>query len=453
MRKGLLKLAPFFIALMVALSSCSLLDKTPPEITPKSPEVEYGTTLSVSDVADVSDEYEVAEAKFQEVNSGNGSIEEDGGTVSFSKPGEYTVVIVAKDQRENTSEVECPISVIDSTQPQIIAVSGPENIGYGEPLSVIGDKSDTGAVGGGRVSTSDGDDGDAIDNDSIIKVEYEDISNVELSISAVEEAGNAVSDGYEQGNDGSLTFTRLGNYVLTIDAVDEYGNSSSTQKTISVEDRTKPQISGLEKIVLTENDVLPDFMNNVSALDEIDGDLTQIVDVDYSAVKAGIPGTYNVGYSVSDAAGNLYKTSRVVQIQDTTPPVLTTSQNSVSLTVGGGKPNYKSLISAQDAADGDLSSKVSIDDSGVNYSTPGTYNVTYSVTDGAGNTSTKTLRVTVKAQPSSSSGGGGGTVYITRTGSKYHANGCRYLSRSKIPISRSSARARGYTPCSVCHPG
>lgn len=453
MRKWLLKLAPFFIALMVALSSCSLLDKTPPEITPKSPEVEYGTTLSVSDVADVSDEYEVTEAKFQEVSSGSGSIEEDGGTVSFSKPGEYAVVIVAKDQRENTSEVECPISVIDSTQPQIITVSGPESIGYGEPLSVIGDRSDTGVVGGGRVSTGDGDEGDATDDDGIVRVEYEDISNVELSISAVEEAGNTVSDGYEQGNDGSLTFTRLGNYVLTIDAVDEYGNSNSTQKTISVEDRTKPQISGLEKIVLTENDALPDFMNNVSALDEIDGDLTQVVDVDYSAVKAGVPGTYNVGYSVSDAAGNLYKTSRVVQIQDTTPPVLTTSQNSVSLTVGDRKPNYKSLISAQDAADGDLSSKVSIDDSGVNYSTPGTYNVTYSVTDGAGNTSTKTLRVAVKAQPSSSSGGGGGTVYITRTGSKYHANGCRYLSRSKIPISRSSARARGYTPCSVCHPG
>lgn len=267
------------------------------------------------------------------------------------------------------------------------------------------------------------------------------------------EEGNATaSDGYELGNDSSLTFTRLGNYVLTIDVVDEYGNSSSIQKAIFVEDRTLPQISGLEKIVLTEHDTLPDFMNNVSAVDEIDGDLTQVIDVDYSAVKAGVPGTYNVGYSVSDAAGNIFKTSRVVQIQDTTPPVITTSQNSVTLTVGDGKPNYKSLVSAQDAADGDLSSKVSIDDSGVNYSSPGTYDVTYSVTDGAGNTSTKTLRVTVRAQSTSSSGGGG-TVYITRTGSKYHANGCRYLSRSKIPISKASAQAQGYTPCSVCHPG
>lgn len=449
MRKKLMKLVPVFAAILLVLSSCSLLDSTPPEITPKSPEVEYGTTLSISDVADVTDEYEVAEAKFQATDGG--SVGGDGETISFQKPGDYTVTIVAKDQRDNTAEVECPISVVDSTQPQIITVSGPETVGYGESLTIVGDKSQSGA---GRVTASADNEEDTTDDSDVIRVEYEDISDVELFISAVEEAGNTTAaDGYELGNDGSLTFTHLGNYVLTLNAVDEYGNSSSVQKSISVEDRTNPKISGLEKIVLTEHDALPDFMDNVSAIDEIDGDLTQAVAIDSTAVKVGVPGIYNVGYSVSDAAGNIFKTSRVVQIKDTTPPVITTSQNSVALTVGDGKPNYKSLVSVQDAADGDLSSKVSIDDSGVNYSSPGTYDVTYSVTDGAGNTSTKTLRVTVRAQSTSSSGGGGGTVYITRTGSKYHANGCRYLSRSKIPISKSSARARGYTPCSVCHPG
>ena len=43
-------------------------------------------------------------------------------------------------------------------------------------------------------------------------------------------------------------------------------------------------------------------------------------------------------------------------------------------------------------------------------------------------------------------------VYITKTGSKYHRAGCRYLSRSCIPIKRSVAIAQGYTPCSVCNP-
>ena len=43
-------------------------------------------------------------------------------------------------------------------------------------------------------------------------------------------------------------------------------------------------------------------------------------------------------------------------------------------------------------------------------------------------------------------------VYITKTGSKYHRDGCRYLSRSKIPINLSDAKNSGYGPCSVCNP-
>lgn len=43
-------------------------------------------------------------------------------------------------------------------------------------------------------------------------------------------------------------------------------------------------------------------------------------------------------------------------------------------------------------------------------------------------------------------------VYITQTGKKYHAVGCRYLSKSQIPIPLSDAQAKGYTPCSVCRP-
>jgi hypothetical protein len=44
------------------------------------------------------------------------------------------------------------------------------------------------------------------------------------------------------------------------------------------------------------------------------------------------------------------------------------------------------------------------------------------------------------------------TVYITKTGKKYHVQTCRYLNRSSIPISLADARAAGYTPCSICDP-
>ena len=44
------------------------------------------------------------------------------------------------------------------------------------------------------------------------------------------------------------------------------------------------------------------------------------------------------------------------------------------------------------------------------------------------------------------------TVYITASGTKYHRAECSYLHDSKISISASEARARGYSPCSRCNP-
>lgn len=44
------------------------------------------------------------------------------------------------------------------------------------------------------------------------------------------------------------------------------------------------------------------------------------------------------------------------------------------------------------------------------------------------------------------------TVYLTRTGKKYHRIGCRHLSQSCIPIELKDAKSRGFEPCKVCNP-
>jgi len=41
-------------------------------------------------------------------------------------------------------------------------------------------------------------------------------------------------------------------------------------------------------------------------------------------------------------------------------------------------------------------------------------------------------------------------VYITRTGNRYHKDGCRYLRQSRVPVAKSEAIKAGYTPCKVC---
>lgn len=44
------------------------------------------------------------------------------------------------------------------------------------------------------------------------------------------------------------------------------------------------------------------------------------------------------------------------------------------------------------------------------------------------------------------------SVYITRTGEKYHRGTCKYLRQSKISIGKKEAVRIGYSACKVCKP-
>jgi beta-lactamase superfamily II metal-dependent hydrolase len=64
----------------------------------------------------------------------------------------------------------------------------------------------------------------------------------------------------------------------------------------------------------------------------------------------------------------------------------------------------------------------------------------------------ETDRITIDTTKQSTSDSSEYTVYITNTGSKYHALGCRYLKKSCISIDIDKAKAQGYSPCSSCNP-
>ncbi len=46
----------------------------------------------------------------------------------------------------------------------------------------------------------------------------------------------------------------------------------------------------------------------------------------------------------------------------------------------------------------------------------------------------------------------GSTVYLTKSGTKFHRDGCSSLSKSKIAISYEDAVERGFEPCGRCKP-
>lgn len=69
----------------------------------------------------------------------------------------------------------------------------------------------------------------------------------------------------------------------------------------------------------------------------------------------------------------------------------------------------------------------------------------------AGNQYATARRDTAPLQSAAIESESAGEVYVTRTGKKYHSDGCKSLRRSKIPISLSEAKAR-YGPCRLCNP-
>ncbi len=44
------------------------------------------------------------------------------------------------------------------------------------------------------------------------------------------------------------------------------------------------------------------------------------------------------------------------------------------------------------------------------------------------------------------------TVYVTKSGKKYHRAQCQFLAKSKISINVAQAKKRGFTPCKICKP-
>ncbi len=95
----------------------------------------------------------------------------------------------------------------------------------------------------------------------------------------------------------------------------------------------------------------------------------------------------------------LAKYSNYISIELSTPIVENTSPviNAVDKTIIEGEEfKEKEGVSANDSEDGDLTDKIEVASNKVNIKVPGIYDVIYKVTDSTNNTTTKTIKVTVK---------------------------------------------------------
>ncbi|MBD3320854.1 MAG: DUF5011 domain-containing protein, partial [Chitinivibrionales bacterium] len=150
-------------------------------------------------------------------------------------------------------------------------------------------------------------------------------------------------------------------------------------------DTTPPVLvltDGPDSLIIGETWTEPGYV----ALDDVDGDISANVAI-AGTVNTAVAGLYQLTYSVSDAAGNQISKIREILVidtatVDTVPPALVLTPGEDTILVGGSwqEPGYTAL----DTEDGDLTGSVVITGS-VDTAVEGAYELSYAVSDNAGN--------------------------------------------------------------------
>ena len=106
-----------------------------------------------------------------------------------------------------------------------------------------------------------------------------------------------VQDGFRKE---SVLFQEPGEYTLEILAEDSSGNQAKAVLTVFAD--MPPEIDGVKDFYVTPGSE-PDYLENVTAEDKMDGDLTNRIEIDDSRIQLGREGVYELGYSVEDGCG------------------------------------------------------------------------------------------------------------------------------------------------------
>jgi probable HAF family extracellular repeat protein len=219
------------------------------------------------------------------------------------------------------------------------------------------------------------------------------------------------------------TVVGKGTYTLTVTATDADGNPSSRQVTLNVVDTTAPVITSVPSSVTVAVDAncegtVPNILASVVAGDNCTP-MSQLLMTQSPAAGTALgKGTYPVTVSVADASGNVSTRQLLLNLVDTTAPVIssvTASPNVIS------PPNHQMVpvtvsVSATDNCDAPVNKIVSITCNesispeearitgnltaslAASRNSSGTgriYTLTVRSSDSCGNSSTRTVTVTV----------------------------------------------------------
>ncbi|MBI1321131.1 MAG: DUF5011 domain-containing protein [Candidatus Hydrogenedens sp.] len=195
----------------------------------------------------------------------------------------------------------------------------------------------------------------------------------------------------------AFTCADKGDNGVTLTATDGAGNTAAATATVTVQDTLAPvfALNGDAAVTLTCGGTYTEL--GATATDNCDGDLSASVVIGGDTVVANTPGVYTLTYDIADASGNsATPLVRVVTVVDITGPAISlTGSAAVTVECGG---TYTELgATASDGCAINLDGSIVIGGDTVDTTSPGTYVVTYDVSDGLGNAAPQVTRTVTVA--------------------------------------------------------
>lgn len=222
------------------------------------------------------------------------------------------------------------------------------------------------------------------------------VSIIKSHLTAVDDVDGDITDRIVvKSDDYSANMHTLGLWPIVFEVSDTAGNTASLTINVSVIDRTAPTFV-YNSANFTSNLSAPlslnSILNNISATDNYDGDITNkiVINSDGFSSNSEIVGSYNVVLKVTDSSGNYTLLTLTIQVKDDIKPTISGSSTySKSTKASLSSATIRSGLIATDNYDGDLSAKIT--EVSNNYtgkeSKVGNYTITYQVSDAAGNKS------------------------------------------------------------------
>jgi len=184
---------------------------------------------------------------------------------------------------------------------------------------------------------------------------------------------------------GGVNTGAAGTYTLSYQVADPSGNTttSSDVRTVEVVDNLPPSIQLVGGSPAAHECGSPYNDPGATANDACAGDLTANI-ARSGTVNSGTPGPYTINYTVTDPSNLTASTQRTVNVNDTLAPALTLIGDASQIVECG--PGYVDPgATATDACAGNLDGQIQVSGA-ANSTVVGSYNVSYTVADNAGNT-------------------------------------------------------------------